>query len=78
MKCLAMMVRYPVTSAPVSTSYLQCDSCVWLCCELDQGTDLLLKKNLVGFLKPSQLINLVCGMSLQIAAWIGERVGEGD
>lgn len=79
MRCLAILVRYPVTSAPGSTSYLWCDSCVWLCCELDQGTDLLLKKkNMVGFLKPDQLINLVHGISLQIAVWTGEGVGGGD
>jgi len=51
---------------------------VWLCCELDQGTDLLLKKNMVGFLKTNQLINLVHGMSLEIAAWVGEGMEEGD
>lgn len=53
MRCLAILVRYPVTAAPVSTLYLQCDSCVWRWCELDQGTDLLLER-IWRFLKANQ------------------------
>lgn len=64
MKYLAILVRDPFTSAPVSASHLQRDSCMCLCCELDQRTDPLLKKKSGRFLKASSANQSVSGYVL--------------